>query len=37
MSLVNMKGVVVTNIERAELALLQRFAEYGVATVVNDG
>ncbi|BFI68357.1 4-carboxy-4-hydroxy-2-oxoadipate aldolase/oxaloacetate decarboxylase [Yersinia pseudotuberculosis] len=33
MSLVNMKGVVVTNIERAEPALLQRFAEYGVATV----
>ncbi len=33
MSLVNMKGVVVTNIERAEPALLQRFAKYGVATV----
>lgn len=33
MNLVNMKGVVVTHIERAEHALLQRFAEYGVATV----
>ncbi|AHG19532.1 hypothetical protein Z042_07835 [Chania multitudinisentens RB-25] len=33
MNLINMKGVVVTHIERAERSLLQRFAEYGVATV----
>lgn len=33
MSIVNMKGVVVTQIERAESSLLARFAQYGVATV----
>lgn len=33
MSIVNMKGVVVTQIERAESSLLARFARYGVATV----
>lgn len=33
MSIVNMKGVVVTQIERAESSLLTRFAQYGVATV----
>ncbi|MHA7846825.1 4-carboxy-4-hydroxy-2-oxoadipate aldolase/oxaloacetate decarboxylase [Serratia sp. D1N4] len=33
MNLINMNGVVVTHIKRAEHALLRRFAEYGVATV----
>ncbi|PVZ84939.1 4-carboxy-4-hydroxy-2-oxoadipate aldolase/oxaloacetate decarboxylase [Serratia sp. S1B] len=33
MSFVNMKGVVVTHVERSDKSLLQRFAGYGVATV----
>lgn len=33
MSIVNMKGVVVRNIDRVDPTLAQRFAEFGVATV----